>query len=47
VIAHMPQGGFPIQNGGELALFYAFVFAFLAANGSGPASLDQKMGRRA
>ena len=46
VIAHLPQGGFPIQNGGELALLYALVFAFLAANGPGPASLDRRMGRR-
>lgn len=46
VIAHMPQGGFPIQNGGELALLYALVWAFLATNGAGPAGLDQRMGRR-
>lgn len=46
VIAHLPQGGFPIQNGGEMALLYAFTFAFFAANGAGPASLDRMMGRR-
>jgi putative oxidoreductase len=46
VIAHMPQGGSPIQNGGELALLYALVFAFLAANGGGPASMDQRFGPR-
>jgi putative oxidoreductase len=39
-IAHYPQGGFPIQNGGELALIYAAVFAFLFGNGAGPLSLD-------
>lgn len=38
--AHQPQGGFPIQNGGELALLYALVFAFLATIGPGKASLD-------
>ena len=41
-MAHLPQGGFPIQNGGELALLYALVFAFLAGNGSGPWSLDRR-----
>lgn len=46
-MAHQPQGGFPIQNNGELALFYALVFAFLLGNGSGPASLDRVLaGRR-
>ncbi len=40
-IAHVPQGPVPIQNGGELALLYALIFAFLAAAGAGPASLDR------
>ena len=40
--AHLPQGGFPIENGGELALLYALVFAFFAANGPGPYSLDER-----
>ena len=40
--AHLPQGGMPIQNGGELALLYALVFAFLAARGAGPASVDAR-----
>ena len=39
-IAHAPQGGWPIQNQGELALLYAAIFAFLAGNGAGPFSLD-------
>jgi putative oxidoreductase len=37
---HLPKGGAPIQNGGELALLYGLIFAFLAGNGAGPASLD-------
>lgn len=45
-IAHFPQGGLPIQNGGELALLYALVFAFLAGNGAGPASVDRMIARR-
>jgi len=40
--AHLPQGGMPIQNGGELALLYALVFAFLAARGAGPVSVDAR-----
>ena len=40
VQAHLPQGGWPIQNRGELALLYALVFAFLVGHGAGPASLD-------
>lgn len=39
-IAHAPQGGFPIQNGGELALLYGLVFLLLAAFGAGPVSID-------
>ena len=39
-LAHAPQGGWPIQNQGELALLYAAIFVFLAGNGAGPLSLD-------
>lgn len=42
-IAHAFQAVFPVQNGGELALLFALVFAFLAASGPGAWSLD---GRR-
>jgi putative oxidoreductase len=46
-IAHHSRGGFPIQNGGELALLFALVFVFLLGNGSGAASLDRWLaGRR-
>ena len=38
---HFPQGGWPIQNEGELALLYAVIFAFLAGNGAGPFSVDE------
>lgn len=37
---HQPQGGWPIQNQGELAALYAFVFLFIAARGSGIWSVD-------
>lgn len=37
---HAPRGGAPIENGGELAVLYGFVFLYIAARGSGPFSLD-------
>jgi putative oxidoreductase len=45
-MAHLPRGGLPVQNQGELALLYALVFAFLAGSGAGPLSLDRWMARR-
>jgi putative oxidoreductase len=39
-IAHQPQAALPIQNQGELAALYAFVFLYIAARGSGPWSVD-------
>jgi putative oxidoreductase len=44
--AHMPQGGMPVQNGGELALLYALAWAFFAGNGAGPLSVDAALARR-
>jgi putative oxidoreductase len=39
---HVPNGlGFwPVQNHGELAVVYCFVFFYLAAAGAGPLSID-------
>ncbi len=39
-MAHMPNSFFPIQNGGELAIMFCFVFLYLAAAGAGPYSVD-------
>ncbi len=39
-MAHQPSGILPIQNGGELAVLYCFIFLFIAARGSGALSLD-------
>ena len=41
-IAHQPQGGLPIQNGGELALLYALAFALLATLGPGKFGIDDQ-----
>ena len=38
--SHYPQGFWPIQNGGQPAVLFCFVFLFLAANGAGPVSVD-------
>ena len=38
--AHAPRAWFPIQNGGELAVLYCFLFLFIAASGSGKLSID-------
>jgi putative oxidoreductase len=37
---HAPRGVWPILNGGEMAVFYCFVFLFFAAAGGGSWSLD-------
>ena len=44
-MAHAPEGFWAIQNGGEKAAFYAFVFLYLSARGAGPWSLDALLGR--
>ena len=38
--AHAPQGFWPVQNHGELAALYSFVFLALAGLGAGAYSLD-------
>ena len=42
---HFPRGGLPIQNGGELAVGYCFVFLYIATRGGGRWSLDRLIGR--
>lgn len=44
-IAHHGEGGYlPIQNGGELATVYAFLFLYMACKGGGIWSVDSKRG---
>lgn len=40
--AHMPKGGAPIQNGGELAVLYCFVFLYIASRGVGIWGVDKR-----
>ena len=37
---HSPHGLVPIQNGGELAVLYCFVFLYIASRGAGIWGLD-------
>jgi len=39
-MAHFPAALLPIQNQGEMAVLYCFVFLFIAARGSGVWSID-------
>lgn len=39
-LRHAEQAFFPIQNSGELAALYCFVFLYLAARGGGAFSID-------
>ena len=43
--AHAPQGFWPIENKGELAVVYCFLFLFIAAHGAGRYSLDRTIRR--
>lgn len=40
--SHAPRASWPIQNGGELAALYCFVFLYIAARGAGRWSIDRK-----
>ncbi len=40
--SHAPQSTWPVQNGGELAALYCFVFLYIAARGAGRWSIDRK-----
>ena len=39
---HFPRGPVPIQNGGELAVLYCFVFLYIAARGVGIWGVDKR-----
>lgn len=44
-LQHAPRGGLPIQNGGELAVAFCFVFLYVATQGDGRWSLAAALGR--
>ncbi len=39
-MAHFPRSFFPVQNGGDAAVLFCFVFLYFAASGAGPFSID-------
>jgi putative oxidoreductase len=43
---HAPRGFWPLLNGGELAVFYCFLWLWFSAAGAGPLSLDRLLGRK-
>jgi putative oxidoreductase len=45
-IAHAPQNFFPVNNGGDAAILYCFLFLYFVFAGPGPWSLDGLRGRR-
>ena len=45
-MAHAAQGPFPVNNGGDAAILYCFVFLYLVFAGPGPWSLDAALSRR-
>ena len=45
-MAHGTRALFPIQNQGELAALYCFVFLFLSAHGAGVWSVDAARGEK-
>ena len=46
-MAHFPHGPLPLQNHGEAAALYCFIFLFFAAHGANGFSLDAALRRRA
>ena len=45
-MAHAPGGFWPLQNKGELAVLYCFVFLYFSVAGGGEWSLDRLLRRR-
>jgi putative oxidoreductase len=45
-LSHAPRAFWPIQNRGELAVLYCFVFLYIATRGSGTWSIDWLRGKK-
>ena len=43
--AHAPKDFFPVNNMGDAAILYCFIFLYLAAAGAGPWSVDASRSR--
>ncbi len=44
-MVHQPQGALPIQNRGEMAAAYCWVFLYIASRGAGSWSLARALGK--
>jgi putative oxidoreductase len=44
-MVHQPQATFPVQNNGDAAILFCFVFLYLVAAGGGPWSADRALFR--
>ena len=44
-MVHFPQGFWPIENKGEMAVLYCFVFLYFSTTGAGAVSLDYILSR--
>jgi len=40
-MSHVPRGFWPIQNNGELAVMYCFIFLYIASRGVGAWGIDK------
>jgi putative oxidoreductase len=40
-MAHAPRSFWPVQNGGELAVIYCFIFLYIASRGVGAWGIDK------
>tara|TARA_R110000787_G_scaffold85525_1_gene182414 strand:+ start:116 stop:496 length:381 start_codon:yes stop_codon:yes gene_type:complete len=45
-LGHASQGFWPVNNGGDAAILYCFVFLYFVFAGPGPISLDARIRRR-
>jgi putative oxidoreductase len=43
-VAHLPQGFFPVNNMGDAAIMFCFIFLYLVAAGPGAWSVDNRAG---
>lgn len=43
-LAHQPRGGWPLQNAGEPAVLFCFIFLLIAVRGGGRFSVDALLG---
>ncbi len=46
-MGHASQGFWPVNNGGDAAILYCFVFLYFVFSGAGPVSVDRLRERKA